>query len=573
MNKATRFARLFQGYTKRYGRYDLGGEAGVGEKRAGQARTVDGELTQDIFDAHVKGKIGMGVIPLLDDSENVHFASIDVDVYKPEEQQQRNLTHSDIAVALIDEPLFVSRSKSDGVHVWLFSAEGVNAALAVDYLNTIAARLGVAGSEVFPKQTSRASDEDVGNWINLPYYGKARNAVIPDDDGTLVNLVEATLDQFLDLAEIVAKSVTNEWLIENTIIPESQRTGQDVGELWYDGPPCLQRLFHGQPERLTKLNRDFEDGRTSEEQYKRAVNSTKPQLGEGNRNNAFFNLAMYLRRRMTPQDCDGKIDEDQRKLLQIELQRLHDKWTHETGEQGISPELPRISQQMKSDRWGYACTKEPLKALCNRRTCLKRQFGVGTAKLDQPMEITGFAAIMTSDPQFVFTLNGKRVYIPDAKSLLNQHIFAEEVTKSTLQVWPMLPNNDWSKLIHDLLEKRDEIAPPPDTDLKAIIGNALLEFISTKKIPKGQNDASFHSGRVIWTDDECEAWFRMNHFMNFLRNEKVVGETERSIANMIKDEWGVIARPNTTLGGRQVRPYVVNIAELESKLTGDEADG
>jgi len=60
----------------------------------------------------------------------------------------------------------------------LFCEEGASAVIATTYLANIAARLGISGCEIFPKQTGRVNEQNVGNWINLPYFGDARNAAI-----------------------------------------------------------------------------------------------------------------------------------------------------------------------------------------------------------------------------------------------------------------------------------------------------------------------------------------------------------------------------------------------------------
>ena len=39
-----------------------------------------------------------------------------------------------------------------------------------DKLTQIKAVLGYSGSEVFPKQTELKSEDDTGNFLNLPYY-------------------------------------------------------------------------------------------------------------------------------------------------------------------------------------------------------------------------------------------------------------------------------------------------------------------------------------------------------------------------------------------------------------------
>ena len=62
------------------------------------------------------------------------------------------------------------RSKSGGAHVFLFTENNVTAKLMQDKLTQIKAVLGYSGSEVFPKQTELKSEDDTGNFLNLPYF-------------------------------------------------------------------------------------------------------------------------------------------------------------------------------------------------------------------------------------------------------------------------------------------------------------------------------------------------------------------------------------------------------------------
>jgi len=72
-----------------------------------------------------------------------------------------------------------------------------------DWLKTVAAELGYAGAEVFPKQDSidlsapDPKDWGCGNGINLPYFGTAQNKALSEDGR------ELTLDEYLARIEDV----------------------------------------------------------------------------------------------------------------------------------------------------------------------------------------------------------------------------------------------------------------------------------------------------------------------------------------------------------------------------------
>lgn len=574
VNNGERFARLFRGFTGRYGRYDLAGKTSAKGKQEGSARTVDEPITLAAYEGHVEGKVGIGVIPLNEDNR-VHFAAIDIDVYDPDTREKKNLTHEDVALALQDSPLIVTRSKSNGVHVWLFSSEGVSAALATDYLQAMAARLGVAGTEVFPKQTERATSEDVGNWINLPYFGGERTAVIPVKEGSVTSYTEPGIDDFLTIAEQVAATVTDDWLVENTELPESQRDGHaPEQELWFDGPPCLQSLIAGHPERRDKIEKAFSRGEITKDQHEKQLAFTYPQLREGARDVTFFNAGIYLRRRMNPEDPDSALDEADKKELLKQLEKVHMKWMFDVGDkEGIERDLPRIAKQAAKGKWGYACTKEPLKSFCNRRLCFKRKFGIGTALNDAAFEITGFTIVNTEDKQYYMNVGGKRIYIPDVATLLSQQEFGRIVTNATNRVWANMQDAQYRQMIDKLLQEAETkdniIEGPPDADKHSILLNLLDNFVRSKGIPRGTNDVGLFSGRVLISDDETEAWFKFDQFVKVVR-QTGMQIRENVLANILTNDFGVYTK-STTVANRSVRPYIVNLKHLEL-LLGEQAE-
>lgn len=579
MNNGERFARLFKGYSARYGRYDIEGSSGPETKVAGKAKTVDRAVTLQDYADHVEGKVGIGIIPLQGEPKEpgfVNFAAIDIDVYKAETQAAKNLTHSDVALTLLETPLIVTRSKSGGIHVWLFSADGVSAKLATNYLQSKAALLGVAGTEVFPKQNERHSDEDVGNWINLPYFGDSRKAVIPHKTGGVVDFVETPLEQFLDIAEEAGKVVTDDWLEQNTVVGPTQRGRDSDEKLFVDGPPCLEALIRGFPERVAAIHKKFEKGEITADQRDRQIAFTAPQLSEGSRDHTFLNVGHYLRRRINRHDPELPIPGEAIPLLDA-LKEAHDLWgigrfgkdaweePRGKDKHGIASDLPRIAKQAAKGKWGYSCTKEPLKGFCDRRKCLKRKFGIGTTTSDATIAITGFTIVNTVDKQYYMNLGEHRIHVPDVASLLSQHEFAKIVTNATNRVWPTMQENKYKQMMDELLQNADTIEGPPDSDRNAIVLDALHEFVHQRKQDQGKSDAAFFSGRVIWSADNSTAMFKFDQFMAYL-SAKGFRYSHNQIAHMLVNDFEVEARGNTHIANRQGRPYVVNLKRLDEMM-------
>jgi hypothetical protein len=259
---AARFFERFGGLERAYGQYKEAtpkGKQAPGTKKKGSARTIHKPPTEDNWQEHLDGEIGIGVIPIRDDA-TTNFGAIDVDEYKGD---LNNLARE---IATLELPLILCRSKSGGAHLYLFTSEHVPAELVRGKLMEWAVSLGYSGVEVFPKQVRLANERDIGNWINMPYYNASKtNRYAVAEDKKL------TVKQFLDLADMIA--------VDEETLKETTATGsEEFQETFYEAPPCLQTL-------------------------------AKRGFGEGSRNNGLFNVAVYLRKRFGDDDWNDHIDE------------------------------------------------------------------------------------------------------------------------------------------------------------------------------------------------------------------------------------------------------------------------
>ena len=293
-----RFQRLFCGYDLRFGRSDFKRDANghpVVESRKIETdnRTVHESITRDDFAKHLNGHNGIGVIPLCED-DTVHFAAIDIDIYNEDPEWP-----AQIAKRIRTLPLTVTLSKSSGLHIWLHSFSGMPAKTAVEYLKAVASQLGYAGCEIFPKQIRRFGKDDVGNWINLPYFGDTRTIVWWKKHTATGNLHPGENDivSFLDFCERNAEIATAEYIARATTELRTEDASTDSSQDWLDGPPCLQRLLVGDPERAAKVRAAHAAGKYKDDDRDLRIAECDPQIADGTRNTVFFNAAQYLYRK------------------------------------------------------------------------------------------------------------------------------------------------------------------------------------------------------------------------------------------------------------------------------------
>ena len=163
----TDFQQLFTGNPNAYGTHRYSTSKDKKGKTKGESYTNREPVNEEHYAHHLKGKQGLGIIPIMPDSK-VLFAVIDVDTYTSDVD---TIVESVYKNGL---PLIPFRSKSGGLHLYLFFETSLKAVEAKRYLKALCLLLGLdTKTEIFPKQDKVKKDQ-IGNWINLPYYNEEK---------------------------------------------------------------------------------------------------------------------------------------------------------------------------------------------------------------------------------------------------------------------------------------------------------------------------------------------------------------------------------------------------------------
>lgn len=306
-NHTDSFSKLFNGLKRAYGTYEVNGEKAG--KKIGKAKTVQEAVTTGLWEGHLEGNKAIGITPIRDDN-TAGFGAIDIDDYK--DFDVKGLLQKIKELGL---PLVPTYSKSRGVHLWLFLNEPVSAALVRDKLRKMAVSLGHGTAEVFPKQDSIVAEKgDIGNWINMPYFGDSRKLIYQNTNK------EGSLENFIETA--TNKQVTREWLLKWDIAHK---------EDFNDGPPCLQHI----------------------------ATSGFPN---GTRNVGLYNIGVYLKKSdpYTWQELIVKANFD---YMDPPLQQN---------------EVNDLIKSLRKKDYQYTCKQPPCKEYCNQPMCRARKYGVGS---------------------------------------------------------------------------------------------------------------------------------------------------------------------------------------------------
>ena len=224
-----KFKNIFEGLDRAHGVTKVTESISNGTKIKGKSFVKREPVTDELWQKHLDGKDSLGVIPINDENK-CKWGCIDIDSYA-------GFGHKQLLnkIQKLNLPLIVFRSKSGGAHVFLFTEDYVSAKSMQDKLTEIKAVLGYAGSEVFPKQTELKSQDDTGNFLNLPYFNSDQTTRYAFDK----NGEAATLAGFFKLYEDTKVVNVDTIKVER---PQSE---------YSDAPPCIETLT------LNKIN----DGR------------------------------------------------------------------------------------------------------------------------------------------------------------------------------------------------------------------------------------------------------------------------------------------------------------------------
>jgi hypothetical protein len=488
---ADAFARLFSGLPRAHGRYLVPAGAAPGRrgKVEGKAWTskhpvnhldwvahLSGDLvTVKDGDDDLTGTLSLGVTPIRDDATCV-FGAIDVDVYP------LDLPALQRDVVRLGLPLVACRTKSGGAHLYLFMTEDAPAETVRNALMGWSVLLGHPGVEVFPKQTRLAGPNDDGSWINLPYAGgelTVRYALDPADAHAL------TAAEFVALADGTALSLHALETLEPNL------PAGPLDDVLAGAPPCLVVL-------------------------------ARVGFGEGHRNNALFNLGVYLRKRYG----DG---------FKEHLESFNHLF--------MDPPLPArevIATQkslLKKD-YNYRCRDQPISQVCNRQVCLGCEFGVGGGKDDPGVVLGELVKLETSPPTWLWDVNGARLELSTVE-LMDQRAFQARCLE-VLHVWPALVKPmTWQGIVRERLGRLQLAPVPDDATREGQLWEQLGRFCTSRVVGRSLDELLLGkpwTGRAegMGPEEAPRTFFRSVDLLQYLQQQRFGNLSERDLYRFLK---------------------------------------
>ena len=436
------FFRIFPGLNRAYGQFFI--TERKGPKLDGYGKTVRESYDAKLWKEHLDGKTGLGVIPI-DENNQCKWACLDVDDYSVDIEK--------ISKQFVKKNLIVCRSKSGGAHIFIFTKKPVSASSMINKLKDIVKRFGFVKYDLRPQQTQLLNKEDVGSWLNMPYFGGEQSDRYALYDGEVL-----TPEHFIKWVDKF--SVDNLEEINLSFIEKLNKSS----EILQGGPPCLQQLL------------------------------SQGSLGEGSRNNGLFNIGVYLRKRF-PEEWQEKLEEYNDEYLDPPLKPR---------------EFTSVLNSLDKKTYNYKCKDSPINSVCNKTKCLTCEFGIndeGTMPI-----LNSITKILTNPPQYFLTLSEKKVGPLSSKQVYSFIDFKQVVFENLDMLLPKINDKLWTETINDLMSRVISVEAPKDSSNEGRLLE-LLERFCTGSTSSTELEDLLRSKAVI---QDAVTEFRINDFMEFL---------------------------------------------------------
>jgi hypothetical protein len=526
MDGIEQFAELFAGSDLAHGVARMTETVSRRGKRESKSWTEPTPATLDDFKKHVQGALGLGIPPIRSDSM-CRWGAIDIDIYE-------GLDLKEFARQVSRDLPFLQlcRSKSGGPHLFLFLSDWEPAVEVVEVLESIAAYLGFATSEIFPKQVAISKEgdaSDYGNWINLPYYGGVANLRYGlDASGRAITSIADFVQQVCrekraklgEIKDNLPGGFSGKGNCEET----TEGDGNDTSlQLFADGPPCLQRIWSA--------------GVTD------------------NRNVTLANACVYLKKAF-PSNWKEKLDEYNRALP----------------EPLPSDEIEALKRSYEKKDYKYQCRKEPLCRHCFSRLCRERPFGVGG---DGLVANNRSLSKFDSNPPIWFL----DVDLPDGsvrrislstEQLQRFSLFQRRVMECLNQCPSNIKQEDWIAQLQGLMKHVSVIHVPDDVSPEGQLAEMLESFLANRASEEDWEDIT----RDLAYRDLGGFHFRFTSFHNYLQSNRFNDLSRNAIAAFLKDSCGATSHQRK-INERNIRYWTIpnsDIQRVRLSPKGTQAD-
>lgn len=506
--RAADFLDLFDCQRENYYVFSHTSERERDGKAEGRYRRVSETVTDDVIAKHLGGEISIGLIPTRRD-KTCSWGCIDVD----------NIIYGKDPTPVIKKirekkyPLMPYRSKTGGLHLVLHIKGSVYASDMRAKINELASDLGFGGegADKFPAEDEIKWDPQKNEWrtgkcLNIPYQNSEFTTRYA------LNNAGQALD-FEDYLEFVQQfRITPEQFKKIEIAKPS-----NTDEEWDQYPPCIQGFI-------------------------------KEGVGEGNRNNALFNMAV-LAHLKNPKNLRQELYKRNETVCKPPVQN--------------DSELEEIINGIKEQSYFYMCNTPIAKKFCNKELCRQRKFGIGPEQY-QPT-VDQFEKLDTDPPIYYLTIEGKQVTLT-GQQLTQQQLFGTALFDQADMVWDALKIKDFKLFLRKLKDMQKVIEDMQDS--KAHEFEYYVRKFSQDEEP-GDDISQIEAGYIFMEEEWI--YFKLETFMDFMVKNRQ-NKKRNEMIHYLRHGGAQNVKKNNTRMWRVKKPSTIQIKDRKVNFKKNSAD-
>ena len=505
------FANLFAGNLRSYGQWD---------PNTGNMTTIKGEIPLEAYEAHLSGKMGLGIVPITDGA-TCAFGAIDIDKHETPE----DIDFKAVAAKILEYrlPLVMCRTKRGGAHLYLFGSEYLPAKLVQRMLGSWRDMLEIPHkTEIFPKQdnlVTSSGEKALGNWINLCYFDAADGMRYAFDE----HGERLTFELFVQYAQ--SKRVSTKEL-------------QDLAHQEHlEAPPCIQKMIHMGVE-------------------------------SGARNDAMHNVVVYLKRARPDTFFDDALELN-RRMFDKPLGNM---------------EAKKVIRSASRRDYLYKCAEEPCKSLCDRKTCVTREFGISTdeaKELDAHDSLPIFSELveyLSDPPRWGIHVNGRLISNIPTVVLRDPNAMGTLIFEQLKINIPKITQDSWRKRILDpLVPTLRSVEVPKEASASGIIQSKFAEFVQKADLSRDGNDTEDRKALTrnipvvqVIEGQRCVV-FKGTAFSEFLKRNKAEVMTGMDLWTSLRRDCNAAHDKMRIPGGKVINVWYAPLTEeYEVKINEPE---
>jgi len=428
---------------------------------------------------HLDGKESLGVYPLLDDG-TCHFAAVDIDekVFDKALAVRNDLIGRGITA-------YIAESKSKGYHVYVFAEEKFVAREIRTILHHTLVKLHIK-AEVFPKQDELSENTPLGNYINLPCFGKTRPFLAGD-------MRAVPMDIALNKIKTVSKDTIEKAYrkIPKPEEPPPKSEKEETGSSRKGNLPCFARMMSGVP--------------------------------EGCRDEVAFRLAVHLYRQGMPQQLAEST------LL---------KWDIDYNQPAIgSATIRQKIKQAYSGKYGLGCLSVLIQPFCDSSCPIyrKRHGEIDFRKGNEGKEVNiGLERVKSKPPVFSLLLDDTRLELASNELLSLRKVKTKAIEELSYVPFPGMKTEEWETLVNSLLAEITDEPAPADATRQADVVEYVYEWLLNT--PSAKTPEDVEAGKPIKREDGC--FFKMKDAIHYLSKNHRYNIPPNDLYHLVRNAGG-----------------------------------